>query len=352
MINSIRIKNKIVSEKKSAFIVAEISGNHGGSITNLKKLILKAKLSGCDAVKIQAYEAETITLKSYNKDFLISKKNTWKKYKNLYNLYKKAQTPFEWYKKIFNFCRKINIIVFASVFDLKSLQILKKLNCPAYKIASPEITDINLISNVAKTGKPIIISNGLGNYLDLKLAIKEIRKVKNNKIIILKCTSAYPAPIDEINLKTMKEIKKKFKCLVGYSDHTLGIQTAIHSASLGATLIEKHICLNKKNRTVDSFFSETPENFRKMIDIIKDNFRASGKITFEISKSSKVNLNGRRSLYIVKDIKKGSIISKKNIRSVRPSFGLHPKFLLKILNKKVKKDLWKGDPLRMQDIYI
>lgn len=349
MLKKIKIGRGIISEK-STYIVAEISGNHSGKLANLKKLIYLAKEAGCDAVKIQAYEASTITLNSKKKDFLINANNSWNKYKNLYSLYKKAQTPFKWYKQIFRYCRKINISVFASVFDKSSVDLLEKLNCPAYKIASPEITDIPLISYVAKTKKPIILSNGLADLSDLKLAVKTIKKEKNDKIIILKCTSAYPAPLDEINLSSMNELKKIFKCPVGFSDHTTGIYTSIHAASLGASMIEKHICLSKSSKTIDGFFSSTPDDFTKMIEIIKANKISSGKVFLNISKSSKKNLNGRRSLFVVKDIKQGEKISLDNIRSIRPTFGLHPKYLKKVLKKRVKINLNAGDPLKLSFI--
>jgi len=346
-IRSIKINERSINTNTSPYVVAEISGNHSGKISNLKRLIFKAKRSGCDAVKIQAYQANTITIDSKKKDFLIDKKNTWKKYKNLFSLYKKAETPFKWYAEIFKYCKKIKITVFASVYYISSVKVLEKINCPAYKIASPEITDIPLISCVAKTKKPIILSNGLSNYADLSLAIKTIRKEKNNNIIVLKCTSAYPAPLDEINLKTMIEIKKKFNCLSGFSDHTLGINTAVHAASMGASMIEKHICLKKNIKTIDSFFSSTPHEFKKMISIIRDNLTTTGKIDFTVSKSSKKNMNGRRSLYIVNKIKKDEKLTAKNIRSIRPQYGLHPKYLKKILNKKVKKDIEAGEPFKL-----
>ena len=337
------IQNKVIEYNK-CFIVAEISANHCGKLSTMKSLILKLKKAGADAIKIQAYEASTITIDSKKKDFRIKKNNTWAKYNTLFSLYKTAQTPFSWYPKIFNFCKKNKIIIFASVFDEKSLSILEKLKCPAYKIASPEITDISLISTVSKTKKPIIISNGLASESDLKLAINTVRKQKNPNLVVLKCTSSYPAPINEINLLTMKDINKKYKTLVGYSDHTNGYQISINAASLGACLIEKHVGL-KNMKSVDSFFSLNTEEFKEMVKIIRDNEIANGNINYNISKSSIKNLNGRRSLYVVKDIKKGEKFTKKNIRSIRPTFGMHPKFLSQFLNKACNKSLRKGSRL-------
>ena len=342
------IKNKIIKENK-CFIVAEISANHCGKLSIMKRLISKLKNAGADAIKIQAYEASTITIKSSNKDFKIKKNNSWSNYDTLYSLYKKAQTPFAWYPKIFEFCKKKNIIIFASVFDIKSLKILEKLKCPAYKIASPEITDIPLIKAAAKTKKILIISNGLSNIHDLNLAIKTIKKEKNRKLVLLKCTSAYPTPLDEVNLNTMEDMKERFNCLTGFSDHTAGYNVSIHAASMGATILEKHVCLDNK-KSVDSFFSIKINEFKKMVKIIKNNEISSGKIDYEISNSSRKNLNGRRSIYVVKEIKKGELFTENNIRSIRPSFGMHPKNFEKILNKKSRKNIKAGSRLLWKHI--
>ena len=342
--HKIKIQNKIIY-KGRCFVVAEISANHSGSLSKLKRLILRLKKINVDAIKIQAYEANTITINSDSPDFKIPKGNAWEKFKNLYQLYQKAETPFHWYKEIFDFCKANKVIVFASVFDVSSLNLLEKIGCPAYKIASPEITDIPLISAVARTKKPIIISNGLGSIKDLSLAIRSVKKERNKNLIILKCTSSYPAPLNEINLEMMEFIKKKYKVLSGYSDHTLKYHTAIHSASLGAVLLERHVSFKDK-KSVDDFFSSSIVEFEEMIKIIRSNELANGKIIKGISNSSKINLNGRRSLYVVKNIKKDEKFSNKNIRSIRPSYGLHPKFLDKFLNKKSSRDIKFGERLK------
>ena len=347
--NNFKIGNKKITSSRT-FIVAEISANHCGKISVLKKIILKLKKINVDAIKIQAYEADTITIESRKKDFIIKKNNSWSKYNTLYKLYKKAQTPLRWLPKIFKYCKRKKITVFASVFDIKSLKILKKLNCPAYKIASPEITDIPLLEEVAKTKKPIIISTGLSNLKDISLAFKSISKF-NKKIIILKCTSAYPSKIEELNLKTILDLKKKFKCLVGFSDHTIGTEVPILAAAIGSNVIEKHF-IAKKTKTVDSFFSLNDKKFKTMITNIRNNEIALGKVNYNISKSSKENLNGRRSLYVVKKIKKNEKISQFNVRSIRPSFGLHPKYFKRILGKKVKKNLEVGDRLNFSCIKL
>ena len=220
------------------------------------------------------------------------------------------------------------------------------MNCPAYKIASPEITDIPLIKKIAKTKKPIILSNGLGDLEDLKLAVKEIKKI-NTKLIILKCTSSYPTKVKDLNLNTMVNIKKKFNCLSGFSDHTVGINSSIHAASIGASMIEKHI-KPSGIKTVDSFFSISLNKLMKMITIIRNNEISNGNIDYQISKSSKKNLNGRRSLYVVKDIKKGDLLNNNNIKSIRPSFGLHPKFLPQFLGKKSKINIKSGSRVKWE----
>ena len=345
---SIKIKNKFVG-KKRCFIVAEISANHCGNFTTMKKLIYKLKKINVDAIKIQAYEADTITINSKKKDFIIKKNNSWSKYENLYSLYKKAETPFSWYEKLFNICKKIDLIIFASVFDSKSLKILEKLNCPAYKIASPEITDIPLIEEVAKTGKPLILSNGLSTLEDLNLAVRTIKKTNNQKLIILKCTSTYPAKPFELNLQTINDIKKKFKCLSGFSDHTLGYNISVHSASLGADMLEKHVKI-KNTKSIDDFFSIDVDQFKKMIDIIRKNELSNGKINYNITRSSRKNLNGRRSLYVKQNIKKNQKFTLKNIGSIRPSFGLHPKYLPFFLNKYASRNIDFGTRLSWKHI--
>ena len=343
-----RIGKKYIGDNCPALIVAELSGNHGGNFSRIKKLIIKAKESGADMIKLQTYTADSITLNSNKKDFRINKNTPWKKNKNLWDLYNKAFTPWEWHKKIFELCRKINIEVFSSPFDESAVDLLEKLNCPAYKIASAEINHIPLLTKVAKTQKPVIISVGLADLKDIQYAIKILKKNNCKKIIILKCVSSYPAPLEEQNLISIAELRKRFGTLVGFSDHTIGIAAPITAAVLGASLIEKHFNLSDNRKTVDSFFSLNDTNFRKMVKEIRDAEISIGKINFEISKSSKKNLNSRRSIYVSKNINKGEIISRDNIQIVRPNFGLHPKFFDKLIGKKVNKKLFLGDRMRLK----
>ena len=340
-----KINQNKIGLGKPCYIVAELSANHAGSLSKLKKLILDSKKAGANAVKIQAYEANGITINSNNKEFLIDKKNPWKKYKNLFNLYKKAQTPKKWYKEIFLFAKKNKITIFASVFDHATVDYLKKLKCPAYKIASAEITDIPLMEKVAKTKKPIIISNGLANLNDLKLAIKTIRKY-NKKLIVLKCTASYPAPIETLNLKMIKYLRRRFRVLTGFSDHTLGTSLSVFAASKGAVMIEKHIKMNNEKKSVDSFFSISTNELSEMINQIRNNEKSYGKIDYKIAQSAKLNLKSRKSLFVIKNINKGEVFSEENIRSIRPSGGLHPKYYKKILGKKSKIKLKFGTALK------
>ena len=345
MIKKIKIGKFVIGEGCPTFIVAELSGNHNGKLKNLLNLISLAKNSGANAIKIQSYTPDTITLKSNKNDFKIKKNNTWGKYKTLYELYEVAHTPFEWIDEIFNYCKKLNILIFSSVFDKKSLDVLERKKCNAYKIASNEITDIPLIEKVAKTNKPVMISTGLAEIEDIALIVKVFKKFNNKKLIILKCTSTYPTPFDQVNLLNMLDIKYKYNCLSGISDHSLGSKVPLVATALGASVIEKHFIKSSLTKSVDSFFSLNPKEFKKMTEDIRLVEKILGKNTYKIPDSSKINFAGRRSLYISKKIKKGERITRNNIKSVRPGFGLHPKYYKKVLGKKVNRDLFIGDRL-------
>lgn len=337
-----KIKNifKNRFRNNSTFIVAEISANHNKKISNVIKIIKQAKKIGLDAIKLQLYHPEKITINANNKDFLISKKNSWGKYNSLYELYKKACTPYEWYDQIKKECIKNGVILFSSVFDLDTLNFLEKKRCPIYKIASPEITDIPLIEKVAKTKKPLFISTGLAEKSDIDLAIKTIKKWNKN-IVLMKCTSAYPAPLKELNLKTMQDYEKRYDVRCGFSDHSISATASTTAVALGARVIEKHIMLDKI-KSVDNFFSLNIKKFSDTVKKIRDTELILGKVDYRITKNSKKNLNGRRSLYYVKDIEKNHIIKHEHIKSIRPSFGEHPRFLNLFLGKKIKKNVKKG----------
>ena len=344
-------KNRFISNLDKCFIVAEISGNHVGNLKLLKKTMLSAKKSGADAVKIQSYEAETLTLNSTNKHFLINDKSIWKG-KNLYKLYKKAQTPFKWHKEIFNFAKKNKIICFSAPFDLKAVKILKKLNCPIYKIASPEIEDEILIENIAKIKKPIIISTGIASEENIKNAIRICRKNKNNKIILLNCISSYPAKNEELNLNHI-DVLKKYTPIVGYSDHSQSDEANIISVAKGAKVIEKHFILNNKIKSADRTFSYNPIQFKNLVNQIRKTEIMLGKTYINKKIILKKKLKTvTRSIFYSRDINKGEYITKNNIKSVRPGTGLKLSFMKKILGKKVIKNCKFAEPVKLTDLNI
>jgi len=328
-------------------IVAEMSSNHCQSIKKAIKLVDEAKKAGADALKLQTFKPESLALKQIGNNNAFKKVVKWKNFKNRYELFEKAYLPWEWHKKIFQRAKKINLPIFSSPFDLDAVDFLEKLKCPAYKIASPEITDIPLIEKVAKTGKPIIISLGLAQEKDINLAVKTLKKNKCKKFILLKCLAHYPADPNLLNLKTIPLIKKKYKCDVGFSDHTIDSASAITAVSLGASMIEKHFKLKNDNKSLDHFFSMDTAEFKKMVEDIRIAEKAMGKMTLKLDKQTKKNLSGRKSIYISKEITKGSIINKDNIKIVRPFDGLHPKYYNLVLGKKVNRKLKYGTPLKL-----
>ena len=346
----IKIGNSYIGLNQPCYIVAELSANHQGSLDFMLRMIREAKKIGANAIKIQTYTADTITLNSNKKDFKIPNNSPWKKFKNLWNLYDNAKTPLEWHKRIFNEAKKNKIDIFASVFDETLVDFLEELNCPAYKIASAEINHIPLIKKVAKTKKPIILSTGLANKNDLEIAIKTIKKCNNEKIIVLKCVSSYPAPLEESNLKTILDIEKKYGVLAGVSDHTEGSIVPITSCSIGAKVIEKHLDIENNKKSIDSFFSMKSDSFKEMIKSVRMTEKALGKIDYSISKSSKASQNNKNSIYVCKNIKKGEYFSKENIKIIRPGYGLHPIYWESVLGKKSRKNLSYGDPLRLNNI--
>ncbi len=346
----IKIGKKKISKSRT-FFVAEMSANHNGSLKKAKEIIKKAKIAGADAIKLQTYSADSITINSNKKDFRLTHKSAspWKKYKNFYQLYKKASTPLSWHKELFSYAKKRGIEIFSSPFDLDSVDFLENLNCVAYKIASPEITHVPLLKKVAKTNKPIIISTGVAKLSDIKLAIKTVKENGNKKIILLKCDSSYPAEISNSNLPGIRYLAEKFKVLVGYSDHTKGSSSAVASLMLGSCLIEKHLKL-ENSKSPDAFFSETPSSFKKIVDDIKSLEKVLKEKNYIISKESKNNFKARRSIYISKKVKTGEKVSSKNVKIVRPNFGLHPKFYSKIIGKKFNKPKELGERLNLKDI--
>lgn len=332
-----------------AFIVAEMSANHNGKKEIAIETIKAAKRAGADAIKLQTYTADTLTLNCKKEDFKITQGTIWDGV-YLYDLYKQAYTPWEWHKELFNIAKDEGLICFSSPFDISAIDFLESLDCPIYKIASPEITDIPLIEYAAKTLKPIIISTGIALEEDIREAVDACRKVGNNDITLLKCTSSYPAPIEEANLLMMNDLANRFNVKTGLSDHTFGSVASIVAVSLGAQMIEKHFIIDRSIGGPDSSFSMNEPEFTQMVKDIRMAESALGKISYELSDKMKISRDFRRSLYVVEDMKAGEIITEKNIRSVRPGFGLHPKFLSGIIGLKVVTDLSRGSALKWEYI--
>ena len=328
------------------FIVAEISGNHNGSLTNAIKLVKAAARCKVDAIKVQTYTADTMTLNVEKKDFIIrNKKSLWSGYK-LYDLYKKAHTPWSWHKKIFQEAKKNKLICFSTPFDETAVKFLQKFKLPIFKIASFENTDLRLIKIVAKTKKPIIISLGLANLNEIKKAVNIAKKYGSKKIILLKCTSDYPAKTYDTNLMTIPYLKKKFNCEVGFSDHTLGLGASIAAVAKGATVIEKHFKLSAKSRSVDSDFSLDETQMKLFVKEIKNAWESLGKVKIGPVKNEKKNLQFRRSIYTSKKIAEGDKFSKDNIKCVRPGYGLPTIYYDNILGKRAKLNIDKATPLK------
>ena len=306
-----KIKNKIISNKNKPFIVAEMSGNHNQSINNALKLVRAAAKSGVDCLKLQTYTPDTLTLNVNKKGFIIKDKKSLWKGKKLYSLYKKAYTPWEWHKPIFEYAKKLGLICFSTPFDNSAVDFLEKLNVPAYKIASFENTDLPLIKKVIKTGKPVIISTGMANLRELKETVSFIKDHGCKNFALLKCTSQYPANPKYSNILTIPNMKKLFGCEIGISDHTLGIGTSIAAVSHGASIIEKHFTINRKNGGVDSSFSLEPQEMKSLVIESKRAWESLGSIKYGPTKGEKKSIQFRRSLYVAEDIKKGEILQVK-----------------------------------------
>jgi pseudaminic acid synthase len=340
----IKIGNKKVGVNHPTFVIAELSANHNQDFDIAVETIKAAKAAGADAIKLQTYTADTITLNCDNDYFKIKQGTVWDG-KNLYNLYQEAFTPWEWQPKLKKIADELGLICFSSPFDKTAVDFLEKMNVPAYKVASFEITDVGLIKYIAQKGKPVIISTGIATVEDIEEAIKICRQAGNNQIILLKCTSEYPAPPEHMNLATIPDMAKKFKVISGLSDHTLSATSTIAAVALGAKVIEKHLILDRKIGGPDSGFSMEPNELEEMIKAIRDAEKAVGSVDYELSEKAKKSRQFSRSLFVVQDIKKGEIITEKNIRSIRPGFGLAPKHLDEILGKIAAANIKRGTPL-------
>ena len=335
--------------RKGVFIIAELSANHNGSIETAIETIRAAKRTGADAIKLQTYTADTITLNSKQNDFLLKQGTIWDG-KYLHDLYKEAYTPWEWHKQLFDVAKEEGLICFSSPFDPTAVDLLEELDNPIYKIASFEITDIPLIQYVASKGKPVIISSGIATLEDIELAVETCRNAGNNQINLLKCTSSYHAHMEEVNLVMIQDLAERFDVVSGLSDHTLGITAPIVAVTQGAKVIEKHFILDKTIGGPDASFSLDEAEFTQMVKAVREAELALGKVNYTWTEKQKQGRNFSRSLYIAKDVKKGEVVTNENVCSVRPGFGMHPKYLPSIIGKTFIKDLTLGT--RMEEAYI
>tara|TARA_B110000090_G_scaffold206966_1_gene257448 strand:- start:10396 stop:11445 length:1050 start_codon:yes stop_codon:yes gene_type:complete len=342
----ISINGRKIGEDYSPYVIAEMSANHNGNLDDAIKIIDQAKKSGADALKIQTYKPETITIESDLPDFQI-KDGLWKG-KTLFELYKWAHTPWDWHKDLFEYAKKINITMFSSPFDNTAVDLLEDLNAPAYKIASFEAIDLPLIRYVAGTKKPMIISTGMANEVEIGEAVSAAIDGGCKELAILHCVSGYPAPSEDYNLRTITDMKDRFNFVTGLSDHTLDNTTALASIALGASIVEKHFTLNRNNGGPDDSFSLEQSEMSELCKGVSVAWRSLGKVNYLRKSSEKSNLKFRRSLYFIKDLKKDHIITSEDIKSIRPGFGLPPKFFDEVVGKKTAKDICRGTPVQSE----
>lgn len=345
MRKELMIDGKKLSDKSDTYIIAEMSANHLHNLDRAKRIIDVAKECGADAIKLQTYRPDTITIDCRGPEFMATPGSPWENM-NLFELYKEAYTPWEWHGELMDYAKKVGITCFSSPFDLTAIDFLEELNVPAYKIASFELNDIPLIKKAAMTGKPIIMSTGIADMSDIELALRTCKEAGNDKVILLKCVSEYPTPYEEINLRTLTNMSETFDCVVGVSDHSFGSAVAVAGVALGARVIEKHLTLSRKDGGPDGTFSMEPQEFKNMVIDIRNVERALGKVTYELTEKQKKSKGRSRSLYVVSDIKKGEIFTPDNMRSIRPGYGLHTKYYKDIIGKRASCDIKKGTAMK------
>ncbi|WP_272674279.1 MULTISPECIES: pseudaminic acid synthase [unclassified Providencia] len=347
MKKEICINGRKIGPNHPPYIIAELSANHNGDINRAFQIMEEAKKAGADAIKLQTYTHETITIDCDKDEFQIHG-GLWDG-QTLYQLYKNAHMPWEWHELLFEKAKELDITIFSSPFDFTAVELLESLNAPAYKIASFEAIDLPLIKRVAQTGKPMIISTGMANEVEIEEAIQTAKENGCEDLIILHCVSGYPAPAEQYNLKTIADISQRFNVLSGLSDHTIDNATAIASVALGACVIEKHVTMNRNGGGADDSFSLEPHELKALCKDTKTAWLALGNANYERTESEKGNVKFRRSLYVVKDIKKGEVFTHTNVRSIRPGNGILPKYLDNVIGKTAKKDLSYGTPLTFDD---
>jgi len=344
MEKKIKIGNRYVGEGEKTFIVAEVSANHLQDYNRAEAIIRAAKEAGADAVKLQTYTPDTITLDCDNDYFQITQGTIWDG-TTLHKLYETAYTPWEWQPKLMKLANELGMECFSSPFDDTAVDFMQKMNMPAYKVASFEINDIPLIRKIARIGKPVILATGIAYLEDLERALRVCKEEGNHQVILLKCTSAYPSPYEDMNLKVIPNMAQVFDCITGLSDHSMGTAAAVASVALGAKMIEKHFTLSRTDGGPDAAFSMEPAEFKQMVNDIRIVEKALGRVTYELTDKQQKSREDGRSLFVVKDMKAGEAFTKENVRSIRPAFGMHTMYYDEILGKKAKTDISRGTPL-------
>ncbi|MBN2564008.1 MAG: pseudaminic acid synthase [Phycisphaerae bacterium] len=346
---TISVAGHSIGPDRRVFLVAEMSGNHGQCFERAAEIVRAAKNAGADAVKLQTYTPDTLTLDCDRPEFRIGKGTIWEG-KNLYRLYAEASTPWGWQPKLKALADELGLVLFSTPFDPTAVDFLEQMNVPAHKIASFELVDLPLVRRIARTGKPIIMSTGMASLTEIEEAVQAIRGEGNEQIALLKCTSAYPAPPEEMNLRTIRDMAERFGVPVGLSDHTLGIAVPVASVALGACIIEKHFTLSRAEPGPDSAFSLEPQEFKAMVEAVRDVEKALGRVNYEVTEHERASRVFRRSLFIVQDVKAGEILTESNVRSIRPGNGLPPKHLTEIIGRRAARDLPRGTPLSWDDV--
>jgi pseudaminic acid synthase len=345
----IAIENRRIGPGHPVYIIAELSANHHQSYDEAVKLLWAAKECGVDAVKLQTYTPDSITINVDSAVFRHQKESLWSN-ELLYDLYQKAYMLWEWQPKLKSLAHELGITLFSSPFDPTAVDFLETLNVPAYKIASFELVDIPLIRKAAATGKPLIISTGMGTLAEIEEAVNAVEQAGGKELALLKCTSAYPSPAREMNLRTIPDLQRRFGLPVGLSDHTLGVSVAVASVALGANIIEKHLTLSRSEPGPDSAFSLEPGEFKSLVGAVREVEQALGEIHYEPTEKETESRRFRRSLFVVADIQAGELLTEQNVRSIRPSVGLHPRHYQEVLGRRAKRFLAKGTPLAWEDV--
>lgn len=344
MMEKVQISKRSIGPGQPTYVIAEMSANHGQSFDKAVEIVRAAKEAGADAVKLQTYTPDTITIASDRQEFRVGGGTIWDG-RSLYDLYGEAYTPWDWQPKLKKVAEALGMDLFSSAFDLTAVDFLEEMGVPAHKVASFELVDIPLIQKMARTGKPLIMSTGMATVEEIEEALQGAREAGATQIALLKCTSAYPAPVEEMNLRTIPEMARRFGVPVGLSDHTMGIAAPVAAVALGACIIEKHLTLSRSTPGPDSAFSLEPHEFKAMVDAVRIAEKALGEVRFGLSGKEEASRAFRRSLFVVQDVKKGEAFTAANVRSIRPGHGLHPRYLTEVLGKCAARDAERGTPL-------